>query len=446
MLKATSGRQEHDSIAVTTAERGTVRANHMGDLLMSGRTPGPGIGLPSSAFLLIVATVSVTIHNFLTPYARHFRALGWRVDAAANGVTRDPAIRDAFDHVHELPLSRSILDLGALVRGERALSRLLDSEPDIVHVHTPIAGFVTRLAVRRTPMGRRPAVAYTTHGFHFHRDGHAATNAAFLLAERVAGRWTDRLIVLNDDDLQAARVHRIVAPRHLVRMPGIGVDTAWYARSSLDPGDPGRARRELGAGEGEPLFVVVGELNQNKRPDDAIQALAAMRRTDAILVLAGEGREQARLEELANRLGVGDRVRFTGFVSDVRPVVAGSTALILPSKREGLSRAIMEALALEVPVVASTARGNRELVGTDGGFVVPTGDVRAMAEAMDRLADHPGESTAMGRGGRRRMVERYDLPPVLALHERLYAGMLADRAGRRSRHPMSDADTHSSHG
>jgi hypothetical protein len=58
------------------------------------------MGPPSSASLLIVATVSVTIHNFLIPHARHFRALGSRVDAAANGVARDPAVRDAFDHVH----------------------------------------------------------------------------------------------------------------------------------------------------------------------------------------------------------------------------------------------------------------------------------------------------------------------------------------------------------
>ena len=87
----------------------------------------------------------------------------------------------------------------------------------------------------------------------------------------------------------------------------------------------------------------------------------------------------------------------------------------------------MEALALEVPVVASTARGNRELVG-DAGRIVDVGDVDGLAQAMDWLIDHPAERRAMGERGRIRMVETYDLRVVIRLHETLYASMLADRS------------------
>jgi glycosyltransferase involved in cell wall biosynthesis len=398
---------------------------------MMERTDAARAPLPSGASLLVVATVSITIRNFLIPYARHFRELGWRVDAAARDASSDPAIRDAFDHVYELPLSRSILDLGGLWRGERAISRIVESQPDIVHVHTPIAGFVTRLAIRRMPEKRRPAVVYTTHGFHFHQSGFAATNAVFLVAETVAGRWSDRLVVVNDQDYQAARRHRIVAASRLVRMPGIGVDTERYSRSSVGPDDLAHARGQLGLGSDTPVFVVVGELNRNKRTEDAIRALASMRRTDACLVLAGEGREGAHLRTLASRMGLTDRVRFAGFVGDIRPVVGGAVALVLPSKREGLSRSIMEALALEVPVVASTARGNRELVDADSGFIVRTGDIPGLAAAMDWLADHPAEREEMGRQGRRRMVHSYDLGDLMRRHEELYAEMLSLRDGRR---------------
>ena len=166
--------------------------------------------------LLIVATVSGTIVRFLTPYATHFRAHGWRVDAAANGASTDPALVGAFDHLYELSLSRSVLDVRALLRGMRAMSDALESRPDIVHVHTPIAAFIARAAIRRLPAGRRPLVAYTAHGFHFHRAGSRVTNAVFLTAERIAGRWTDRLVVMNDEDLAAARRHRIVPIRRLV--------------------------------------------------------------------------------------------------------------------------------------------------------------------------------------------------------------------------------------
>jgi len=397
---------------------------------MIERTGVAGTPLPPGVSLLIVATVSISIRAFLIPYARHFRALGWRVDAAANGASSDAALREAFDHVYELPFSRSIRDLEGIVRGERAISAVLESGPDLVHVHTPIAAFITRFAVRRMPPDKRPAVAYTTHGFHFHEGGRPAMNAVFLTAERVAGRWTDRLVVVNDEDYAAAQTNRIVGPTRLVRMPGIGVDTDRYSRSGVDPDALTLARRQLRVGPDTPLFVVVGELNRNKRPEDVIEALALMHHSKAVLVLVGEGRERARLEPLAGLMGLRDRVRFIGFVGDVRPLVGGATALVLPSEREGLSRSIMEALALEVPVVASTARGNRELVDAQSGFIVPTGDIRGLAAAMDWLVDHPVERLEMGRHGRRRMVERYDLPNLVRLHEEMYAGMLAARGAR----------------
>jgi glycosyltransferase involved in cell wall biosynthesis len=127
---------------------------------------------------------------------------------------------------------------------------------------------------------------------------------------------------------------------------------------------------------------------------------------------------------------VEDRAHFPGVIQDVRPVFRAATALNLPSQREGLARSIMEALALEIPVIASTARGNLALVGTDAGIIVPTGDVPALASAMDRLIDRPDEAHAMGLRGRERMVEQYDLQVLLRLHETLYQGMLTERPQR----------------
>lgn len=386
--------------------------------------------LPTGATLLIVATRSGTIGDFLAPFARHFRALGWQVDGAAFGASSDPTLQDSFDHLHDLPLSRSLLDVDRLIRGERAIATLLESRPDIVHVHTPIAAFLTRMAVRRMPLDRRPAVAYTAHGFHFYGGGRAATNAVFLAMERLAGRWTDRLVVINDEDEAAALHHRIVPRRRLVRMPGIGLDTQWYAPSSIDSGGVTRAREEHNIPAHVPLFVVVAELTSRKRVEDAVAALARVEHQDAHLMLAGDGPKRSRLERLVGELGLRDRVRFLGVIQDVRPVVRAATAVILPSKREGLARSVMEALALEVPVIASTARGNRELVGTDAGIIVPTGDVPALAAAMDHLIDRPDVRNAMGQRGRERMVERYDLNVLVRMHEALYREMLAERPQR----------------
>jgi glycosyltransferase involved in cell wall biosynthesis len=390
------------------------------------------VSAPATAKLLIVSTVAVTVRGFLAPYALHFRRLGWRVEAAANGVSGDTRLLEAFDAVHELPLSRSVTDLSGILRSFRTAKGILDLGFDIVHVHTPIAGFVVRAAAQRIPISRRPGVVYTAHGFHFHGQGRLLTNAAFLTLEKIAGRWTDRLVVINDDDAGAAIHHRIVRAGRLVVMPGIGVDTDRYSRAQVRAEDILRARNELHIDRSTPLFSVVGELNRNKRPIDIITALGLMTHQDAHLVLLGRGPDEARVRAEIVRLGLGDRVHMLGVVDDVRPYVAGSIALILASRREGLPRSIMEALSLEVPVIGSAARGTTQLVLPDSGVVVPIGDSVAMSAAMDRLIDHPGEAHAMGRQGRRKMIDRYDVGQVIRLHEELYAGLLTERAAMLS--------------
>ena len=89
----------------------------------------------------------------------------------------------------------------------------------------------------------------------------------------------------------------------------------------------------------------------------------------------------------------------------------------------------MEALALEVPVVVSTAGGTASSLGEDAGRVVPIGDVPALAAAMDWMVEHPDEVRRMGIRGRSRMVERYDVRVLIRMHERLYSSLLAERRG-----------------
>lgn len=396
-------------------------------------TPG-GLTPPAqgSPCLLIVATVGSTISQFLRPYALRMRTLGWRVEAAAASAPGEPGLEAAFDRVHDLPLSRSLRRPAGLLAGERAIARVIrDVAPDIVHVHTPIASFVTRVAVRLASADRRPSIIYTAHGFHFHRGGQPIANGIFLTAERVAGRWTDVLIVINDEDEQAARRHHIVPQGRLVRMHGIGVDTTALAPETWAP-EAGAARVRVGVPPAAPMFVAIGELNDNKRQSDAIEALAICGHPTAHLVLLGAGPRRSALEALAVVRGVADRVHLAGQADDVPAILAGATALIASSAREGLSRSVMEALSLGIPVIASSARGNRELV-TDSGIMVPTGDIAGIAAAMDALIGDPLAAARLGRIGRQRMIAGYDTRILLDQHERLYERVWSARAEAQRR-------------
>ena len=109
-------------------------------------------------------------------------------------------------------------------------------------------------------------------------------------------------------------------------------------------------------------------------------------------------------------------------------MVVASDALVLASSMEGLPRCVMEAMSLEVPVVATDARGSPDLVEPDAGIIVPVGDVRALAQAMDRILEDPDATRAMAACGRRRIVEQFELSTLIGLHEALYRDVLAERS------------------
>ncbi|CAN5161711.1 glycosyltransferase family 4 protein [soil metagenome] len=376
---------------------------------------------PATPRLLIASTVSGTLEAFLLPFARHLRSKGWRVDGMAAGAGSSPACRAAFDEVHEASWSRNAW-APANVAAVREVRRVVRAGAyDIVHVHTPTASFFTRAALAASP--RRPVVVYTAHGFHFSEDSAGLAAYAYRQLERLAGRWTDHLIVINPEDFRLARRHRIVGDGRLEEMPGIGVDLGYYAADEVADDEVERARHELGLGPGDPLFTVVGGLIPRKRHSDVLHALRRLGRDDAHLALVGDGPLTAPTRELARHLDLERRVHFLGRRADVRPFVRAASALVLASGQEGLPRSVMEAMSLGTPVVGTDIRGTRDLLDDGRGFLVPVGDAERLARAMARVLDSPEEALARADKARSH-VARFRQEEVVALHERRYRQLL----------------------
>jgi len=374
--------------------------------------------------ILHVATVPTTLRSFLLPYASHFRALGFRVFAAANGVSACPQCRQAYDGVYDIQWSRNPLDAANFRGAAREVRRVAAQlGPSIVHVHTPVAAFVTRYALRGVRRRGGLTIVYTAHGFHFHRGGGLATNTLFLALEKLAGRWTDALVVINDEDFQAARRHRLVPPERLVFMPGIGVDTSLYDPATVSAEDVSAVRHDLALAEADRLFLMVAEFNPGKRHRDALQAFALLNRPRAHLAFAGTGPEEPVLKALAEDLRVAEGVHFLGYRSDIPALIRASRATLLPSEREGLPRSVMESMCLGVPVVGTDIRGTRDLLADGCGLLVPLGDVTALSQAMARLLDSPDLGTELADNALQRVAE-HDLSRIVALHEQLYARVL----------------------
>jgi glycosyltransferase involved in cell wall biosynthesis len=368
--------------------------------------------------LLMVTTVSSMLHGFLLPFAKHFRDRGFRVDAMASGVARSRECVAMFDNVWEVAWSRNPLNPRNLWAARRRVREVAAGQGyDLIHVHTPVAAFVTRLALRRLRGPQRSQVIYTAHGFHFYRGGRRLQCASFRALEKLAGRWTDYLVVINREDEEAAR--RLLPPERVRYMPGIGLDLRRYAPGAVTEAEVARVRHELGLEATDRLFLMIAEFNPEKRHRDALAAFARLNRPATRLAFAGTGRLVEEMRRLAGRLGVAKRVHFLGARRDIPALVRASVAVLLPSEREGLSRSLMESLSLGVPVVGTRVRGIVDLLEDECGLLVPVGNATALAESLAWILDHQDESQAMGRRGRERMMA-YDLQKIIGLHEALY--------------------------
>lgn len=226
----------------------------------------------------------------------------------------------------------------------------------------------------------------------------------------------------------AGRAARLVTvssglARRLVAL-GIAPDRVRVLRNGVDlnffrPGDRDAARRELGFAR--PTLLAVANLVPKKRHSLIIEALAALEGVD--LVIVGDGPERAKLEALAMRLGVGDRVRFLGGRPQAfLPRIYGAADLLVhPSLREGWPNVLLESMACGTPVVVSAFDGVADIVAApEAGRIVPDGGPRVLADAVRDLLGAPP-----ARSATRRYAENFDWSSTTAGQIELFREILA---------------------
>lgn len=374
--------------------------------------------------LLLATTIDSTIEAFLTPLADHFRGLGWIVDGAAAGISSNLEAASHFDQVWEIDWSQRPLGLEN-VRALSQVRRIVEQQGyDIVHVHTPVASFLTRLALRQRRAANGLKVVYTAHGFHCRPDGNPVSNSIFWTLERIAGEWTDALVVINHEDERLARRSRLAGRGKIYYMPGIGVDLDHYSSATVSPASVASVERELGLSSGDKLFLMIAAFAPGKRHVDAVQAFRLVWKPGLHLAFAGIGPEMERVRALVSDLGLADSIHFLGRRPDVPTLLAASVALLLPSAREGLPRAVMEAMAMGTAVIGTRIRGTGELLSDGAGLLVDVGDVDGLADAMQLVATDPVATQTLVDRARRR-ISRYALPRVIELHQEMYQDLLA---------------------
>jgi glycosyltransferase involved in cell wall biosynthesis len=301
---------------------------------------------------------------------------------------------------------RPLADLLVLLKIYRFIKR---GGYDIVHTHISKAGILGRAAARLAGV---PAVVHTYHG-----PVRELQSRILRRAERWAARRTDVLIAVSEGVVDHQLSQGIGESEQYQVLPN-GIDLKRFHGVAN-----GSIRDELGTG---PVIGTVGSLTPEKGTEDLISAAASLRErfTGLCLCIVGDGRERPALEAQVEQMGLSGHVVFAGNVSDVRQWLAAFDLFVLPSRSEGMSRALVEAMAAGCPVIATTVGDAPRLLVAEQ--LVPPANVADLAGAIAGLLSNDGKRQRSSDRSRK-IAARYDLASMVGEVEKVYDEMLGTK-------------------
>jgi len=296
-------------------------------------------------------------------------------------------------------------DLKAL----RELTSLLrELQPDVLHCHTSKAGVIGRVAARATGV----RAVFTAHTWSFADGTSRLWKLVGTPSERLAARWTEKIITVSDSNRALALQKQIARAEKLVTVHnGIG-DSAFRARPD---------RNAI------PQIVMVARFAPQKNQQQLLEALAQLRDLPFRLSFVGDGPTRATVEAAARQLQLAERVDFLGTRMDTERILSESSIFALATNWEGFPITILEAMRAGLPVVATDVDGVREAVN-DGvtGFLVPRQDTCALCDRLRLLINDATLRAGMGAAGRKAYESEFTVTAMLRKVEAVYVSAVPE--------------------
>jgi glycosyltransferase involved in cell wall biosynthesis len=309
-------------------------------------------------------------------------------------------------------------DLQALIK----LYRLIrEQKPHIVNTHTAKAGFLGRIAAY---MARVPVIIHTYHGHVLHGYYGQMKNDVLRRMERTVSHLTDCIIAVDPQVKRDLVSYRVAPPEKIVVIP-YGLHLEPYLACEVHQG---KFRRELGLPAEAKLVGIVGRIFPIKNHRLFLDAATLIVQQDprTRFVIVGDGILRPEMEDYAQRMGIADKITFTGWRQDLPRVYADLDLLAVTSNNEGTPFTAIEAMAAGCPVVATRVGGLPDLINEgQTGYLVPPGDAYAVAEAMLRLLHAPEIARHMGQAARARVKDGFEVRRLIQDTGQLYLQLFA---------------------
>lgn len=333
---------------------------------------------------LLVTSTDVMMLQFLVPHVYNLKGNGFNVEVVCSDVEGHiEELKDIFKD--DIPftivnLKRNPFSLSN-IEGFCQLKHLIQNgNYDVIWTNEPVMGVMTRLATITICKEKRPKLLYVAHGFHFFKGAAMKNWIIFYPIEKILSYITDEIITINKEDHLLAS--RELHCKKVMYFPGIGIETSKFFKE-FDEDTLLNKRKELGLKNDETVLLSVGELEKRKNHATTIEALSRVNHDKIKLLICGVGTQKKALEEQIEKLNLQKNVFLLGYRYDINELSHISDAFVFATYQEGLSVALMEAMAVGVPCIISRIRGNVDLIEHDKGLFFNPKDVNSMIEAIN---------------------------------------------------------------
>lgn len=377
-----------------------------------------------------IASVDMTVKLLLMPQLKFLMGLGYDVYAVCSPGSLVEEIEKEGIRVKSITIKRKLLSPVSDIAAFFQLYFYFKKEKfDIVHTHAPKSGLLGQLAAKLAGV---PIVINTIHGLYFTENFPYLKRKVFIFIEKISALCSALIFSQNKEDIQTM-ISEKIAPAQRLQYLGNGIDMGRFDIRKYPLDIINQKKQELGLPANAKIIGTVGRLVKEKGYLDLFEAMKVIlqKYPNALLLAIGPkepDKKDALNPEIVKEYGLQNNVIFLGERKDVEQLYPLMDVFVLASHREGFPRSVIEAMAMERPIVVTDIRGCREEIEHNkNGLMVPMKNPEKLAEAVVLLLENPTQAQEFAKQAKLRAQKEFDEKLVFEKINKEYSRLIQER-------------------
>jgi len=376
-----------------------------------------------------IASADMTVKLLLMPQLKFLMGLGYDAYAICSPGALVGEIEKEGIKIHTIEIKRKISPFADIVSLCRLFFYFRKEKFDIIHAHAPKPGLLGQLAAKLAGV---PIIINTVHGLYFTESSPFLKRTFFIVMDRLAAHCSTLIFSQNSEDI-TTMIKEKIAPAKKIQYLGNGIDMTRFVLEKYGASFVAQKKQELALASAVKVIGTVGRLVEEKGYLDLFEAMKTVvkKYPDAILLAVGPKepeKKDALNPEITKEYGLQNNVIFLGERKDVEQLYPIMDVFVLASHREGFPRSVIEAMAMQKPIVVTDIRGCREEIENNkNGLMVPMKNPEELAKAIIFLLEHPDEAKEMAKNAKIKAVKEFDESLVFNRIAQAYSRLIREK-------------------